>query len=161
MYFKIEKGTNTHNSLEELFEKINKCNLESISFVEKLGYKKHGKKHGVIAGGISCIESENKPEGFKTVGKKHQNLIFPKAGNKKLLAQINNLPTVSFKEFNDAIGFKSQFVGLTHHRACGCDKQAEIYLIEVDDRCIYTPKKDMIEILASEFIQLKKAGNEL
>ncbi|MFK5856579.1 MAG: hypothetical protein QM503_10640 [Bacteroidota bacterium] len=151
MYYKVKKGTETFKRLEKVWSKITDCNKKSLQFVQQLGYEKYGTAHGTAGGGISFIYAETKPEGFKIVGKKYQNLFYPKASNKDLLKQIAALPTVSYDEYNSSIRFEEQFQGTTHYNAFGSRKRKDVYLIEINDECDYTPFEDMIEIVSSEW----------
>jgi hypothetical protein len=154
MYYKVEIGTKTFESLKLIWDKMNKCNKEALSLVESLGFTKYGSALSKAAGGISCVESEEKPEGYKQVGKSYQNLYYPKANNKKILKKFNALPIVTLNEYNDTIGFKEQFVSLSHHRAFGSIQKDTMFLVEINDNCDYTPKGDMIELLSSEYKKL-------
>lgn len=153
MKFKVEKGTETYRRLELLQERINECNNEALNLVESLGFKKFGVSNSGRGGGISCVKADDKPDGFKVVGKPHQNLFMPKSSNKKLWDKINALPIVSYQEFNDVIGFTPHFKGLSHYRSYGFERLDDLFLVDVGD-ADYTPKEDMIEILDSEYKKL-------
>ncbi len=158
MYYKLEKGNETFQKLESVWDKINKCNKKSRELVEELGFKEFGVSQHSVAGGISCIKSDCKPEGYKKVGKSYQGLIYPKANNKETLSKFKKLPIVEYEEYNNTIGFESQFSSMSHHRSFGSKKVNDIFLIEVSNECEYTPTKDMVEITYSEY---KKLGEEL
>jgi len=154
MYFKVEKGTETFKKIDEMMDKFVDYNKQAHKFVEELGYDAFGTSHRGVAGGISCINASEKPDGYKQVGKPYQCLYYPKANNKKLLEQMAKLPILTYDEYNETIGFKEQFTGLAHHRAFGLITTDDMYLIEVDDDCEYEPKSDMVELLGSEYKKL-------
>ena len=157
MKFKVEKGTKTFDELEKVFVKMKDCNKQALELIESLGFTQFGVSNNGIAGGISCIVSKTKPDGFRVVGKPYQNLYYPKkANNKELLQKFDELPIISYEEFNDTIGFKAQFSSLNYHRAFGIKKVKDVYLIDIDNKCKYTPKSDMIEILESVYLKLHK-----
>jgi len=156
MYFKTEKGSETFDKLDNVWRKINDFDKQANDLVIELGYTKYGRSNIGIGGGISCIYSKTKPEGFKTVGKIYQNLIYPKASNKKLLKRFKELPIVSLDEYNDAIGFKPQFKGLTHYKNYGSKRVGELFIVEVPDNCNFQPPLGMVEILNSEYKALKE-----
>lgn len=155
MKFKVEKGTDTYNKLSEVFDKIKDYNNQAMSLANKLGSEEFGISFKGVAGGISCIKYKDKPEGFKVVGKPYQNLFMPKANNKKLWEEINELPILSFDEFNSVIGFEPQFKGLKFYRTYGYTHLNDKFLIDTGD-ADYTPKDDMIEILESEYKKLSE-----
>jgi hypothetical protein len=156
MYFKIEPGNATYEKVKQTLAKCILYNQKAKSLAKELGFEKFGISKHHRAGGISCFESNTKPEGFVTVGKKWQNLFYPKSKNKEVIEKIKELPVMSFEEFGDAIGFKPQFKGLNYHRAYGLKQVDDFFLIEIDDNCDYTPVDGMIEILASEYKSLCK-----
>ena len=153
MKFKVEKGTAIYQELELLFDKIEDCNSKTKKFVKSLGFEEYGISLRGRAGGLSCIRASKKPEGFKTVGKKYDNLYMPKASNKELWEKINALPILSHNEYNEVIGFEQQFKGLSHIRSYGCEKVNDVFLIDVGD-ADYTPIEGIIEILDSEYKSL-------
>lgn len=151
MYYKVLEGTETFLNLEKIWEKIGDCNKKAGDLVKELGFERYGKSQFFVGGGISCIESETKPKGFKKVGDLSNNLYYPRADNKLLLERFNALPKVSYDDFNKVIGYKEQSKGQNFYGSYGCKKVDNCYLIEIDRNCDYTPKEDMIEILWSEY----------
>ena len=156
MHFKAIKGTKSWDRLNSIWNKMEKCNRAAADLVEELGFVEFGIAHNVIAGGISCIYSETKPKGWKTVGNKYDNLIYPKVNNKSVLDKIEKLPTISIDEYNETIGFKQQFKGLTHHKSFGSTRCGDMFLIHISDKADFTPPDDLIEILTSEYKTLTK-----
>lgn len=150
MKFKVEKGTKTYENLLELFAKIENYNSKTRELVESLGFEEFGIAMRGRAGGLSCIRSMKKPEGFKIVGKPSMNLYMPKASNKELWDKIEALPILSIDEYNEAIGFQQQFKGLNHIRSYGCQFINGVFLIDTGD-ADYSPVDGVIEILESEY----------
>ena len=154
MKFKVEKGTAIYQELELLFDKIKDYNSKTKKFVESLGFEEYGVSLRGRAGGLSCIRTSKKPDGFKTVGKKYDNLFMPKASNKELWKKINELPILSYDEYNKVIGFEAQFQGLSHIRSYRCEKVNDVFLIDVGN-ADYMPIEGIVEILDSEYKSLK------
>lgn len=156
MYYKVEKGTEIYNKLDKVWDKMIKYNNISLEFIKSIGFNKFGVSHKGVAGGVSCIESDYKPEGFKQVGKTHQNLFYPKQNNKELLKRIEELPIVSYSEYNDVIGFVPHSKNLKYFNSYGSEKIGNIYLITLSDDCEYQPKEDMVELKVSEYKEILK-----
>jgi hypothetical protein len=157
MYYKIEKGTKTFTDHQRIWDKIKRCNKEAYEIVEQLGFKEYCRDNSSCGGGISAFyNGKEKPENFKVVGKDYQCLYYPKVSQKATIKLIDNLPLVSFEEFNHSIGFEEQFAGMSHYRSLGSKRVGDVYIISVYDECDYTPKSDMVEILASEYKELNK-----
>lgn len=157
MYFKLEPGNSTYDNLKDAIEKCIAYNDQAQALTKELGFERYGISRHHRAGGISCIEAHPKPEGYVSVGKKWQCLVYPKASNKAVLEKIKALPVMTFEEFGSAIGFKPQFKGLTYYRSYGVEQVGQTYLIEVADECDYTPAQGMVEILSSEYKALLAA----
>jgi hypothetical protein len=154
MYLKVIKGTETFDKLSAVWDKINEYNNIAKALVKELGFEKHGRSKIGVAGGISCIECETKPEGWRSVGKKYQSLYYPKANQKELLNKIESLPIVSEEEYNNTIGFEPQFTSLHYISAFASKRNEKEIVIKIAETADYTPKSDMIEITVSEYKQL-------
>lgn len=154
MYYKLEKGNETFEKLDNVWERMIECNKKAYALCKELGFTKMGRSNNGVAGGISCFQADQKPEGFKTL--KGYNLYFPKKNNKEVLNKIDELPIIEHKEYNETIGFKSQFSTSFHHSSFGSKKVNDIYLIEVSEECKYTPTKDMVEITITEYKKLEQ-----
>lgn len=162
MKFKVLKGTDTFQKLEELRLKIKEVNNQAFNVVRELGSTRYCKKNGVLAGGISAIEFTSKPEGYINMGKSWQSLYFPKAKNKKDLELISKLPTIDYSELNTIVNFEGNQVvetdaGLAFIKTIGLIFGENEMLIDIEDGCKYCPPKDIIEILSSEYFALKEA----
>ena len=157
MYYKLEKGSEVAKNMQILWENMKKCNVAASNYLETLGFELHASKLGCVAGGIGAIKSDVKPEGYRRIGRKDQGMIYPRANNKVLIKAFDELPIITDDEFNEVIGFKSQFSDIHHHRRYGLYHRKEGFLVHINDKCQYEPIEGMIEILASEF---KKLENE-
>jgi len=151
MYYKVLKGTETFEKLNNVWDKIVDYNNQSKELTEELGFEKFGRNNNGVGGGISCFKSEEKKEGYRMVGKKHQDLCFPKANQKNILAKIDALPVVSYDEYNKTIGFESQFTDVYYISHFASKRLDELIVIKLSENCKYQPKEDMIEITTSEF----------
>lgn len=169
MKYKVEKGTPLFDAFDDVYTLIKYCNTKALELSESLGFKEFGSNTSEIAGGIYCFYSEEKKEGYKTVGKPYQNLIFPKAQNKELLLKIAELPVVKLEQYNELISFKQRFSsderGLIHIRSFGSQISncGNYYLLDIDPKSDFEIKEGMIEILESEYIRLsnKKSNDDV
>lgn len=164
MKYKIKKGTETFKKLVILQQHIKEVESEAFKIVESLGATKYCKAFNKLAGGISAIRLEKKPEGFKNVDKDWRMLFYPKASNKKVCKEIESLPTIKYDELNNIIGFEApQTVscerGIGWVNTVGLIFGKDFMLLDVENGCVFKPNKDTIEILESEYQKLKSKLN--
>jgi DNA-directed RNA polymerase subunit N (RpoN/RPB10) len=165
MKFKISKGTETFNKLVELKEKVITVNEAARAVVNELGASKYCHRSHHLAGGISALVFDKKPEGYKEVGEKYQNFFYPKVANKAALEKIESLTLVEFDDLNKIVGFKApqtvssergimwiSTVGLTWAEH-GIPE--EDMVMDIENGCKYTPPADVVEILESEYEKLR------
>lgn len=162
MKFKVLKGTDTFQKLEELRIKVTDVNNQAKDVVKKLEGKRYCGRSHKLAGGISAIEFDTKPEGYKPVGGSWRSLYYPKSVNKTDCKLIESLPTVEYSELNDIIGFNapqtvSSEKGILWISTIGLIFGENEMLIEVHDGCKYEAPVDVVEILNSEYFALKEA----
>lgn len=160
MKYKILKGTDTFKHLENLMDRRKDCNEAATALLIELGGSGDHKRLtnlNTIGGGIAGIELGEKPEGWKKINGYH-GFYFPLSNkkNQALLQRIADLPVVTQDELNEVLGFKEQWQGLTMYRQPGLFERNEFFLMEISDKCDFTPNSDMIEILSSEFKTLKE-----
>lgn len=161
MKFKVVKGTKTFNKLSELKNKVVFVNQEAENLVKTLGGKRYCKHQHVLAGGIAAIEFDSKPDDYKIMGEKYQNLYYPKVSNKKDCKLIQELPTLDYKELNSLVNFNGPQTIPNDHgfgwvSTVGIIWGEDEILIEVPSGCKYTPPEDLIEIVESEYEKLKE-----
>jgi alpha-acetolactate decarboxylase len=159
MKFKVLEGTETFEKFRLFFEESKRVGKESFELSKSLGFESCLASRN-ISGGISAFISETKPEGYKQVYKKHgNNYWFPKSTkeNKKLIEKINSLPVITEEEYNSIIGFETEFVDMYFCRRYGLhfSEKGNCYLINTGRVKDYKPNSDMIEILESEYNNLK------
>lgn len=164
MKFKVKKNSITYKKLLEFKSKMISCDEAAKSLVESVGGEKYCRNKYYLYGGISAVQFESKPENWRVVGQKWQRLYYPKSTskNKKLFEALRELPVLEHKELNNIVNFKGPQTiscdeGLAWIDTVGLQfgKNSEI-LIETANGCEYTPNKDIVEILESEFEKLKK-----
>lgn len=113
-----------------------------------------------LAGGISAIEFDEKPEGWKAVGESWQRLYYPKVINKEANKLIAPLPLMDYDELNKLVNFKSGAYtnagGIFWIKCPEINFYPTYTLINIPDGVSYTPVDHMIEILDSEFQKLNK-----
>ena len=169
MKYKVLKGTKLFDSLLALKEKCDECNSAALNLAKKNGAEKAATTGGYVAGSIDAFLFNSPPEKelwMQPDRYRNPNLFYPRSGKSKkvkpndsLHEKIKSLPVVTYENFNNVIGFRSQFVtfgdGFFHFEKYGLSVYSEIALIEIDSRCEYTPLPEMIDITDSEFNQIK------
>lgn len=161
MKFKILKGTDTFKKLKDLESKMEECNGAASDLCKELGGSVDGtwlgKGYRCIAGGVSGIRLEAKPDGWKLADRDHEGYYIPKINkiNKPLLDRIDALPTLNYDDLNGIVGFHHQTSGLRWFNCPGVNWFDEYVLLSVDNACKFIPNHDMVEILESEYISLK------
>lgn len=158
MKYKISVGSETFKKLEALHKKIKDANKAANELVSRLGGKARARRRDKLCGGIDAIQFENSPEGWKCVDKS-QDLYFPKAANKVLIAEIKELPVVDVDELNEIVGFDGpQFAsrdGKEYYVETVQVSFGRSYMVmSVSRGCKYKPLKDIEEILESEYERL-------
>ena len=107
-------------------------------------------------GGISGVQYESKPEGWKTVDKRNK-LYMPKVKEKELWEKIKSLPKVKHTELTDLLGWPSlQIVGMNIIRFPGFSLTPKYVLLDIPEKVDQKILDGMIEITVSEFKKLKK-----
>lgn len=154
-YFKVLKGSDTFNNIQNLFARINKTNKEIAGFAESLGAIEGGTMTSGFhaAGGVIGFLMETQPENWKKAPTKyHRGYYFPKAGakNKELHEKIHALPKISRSEYNTVINMPVM------HFSPGLALYDDYILIQVPLKWVgtYEPFPDMIEITVSEYMKL-------
>ena len=155
-YYKVVPETKLYVQLTHLYTMMKEADEKARKVVDSFGKDLRYCSHQQgIAGGISAIECNEKPEGWKSVGDSWQHLYYPKVKEKKLIKEFESLPVIKQSTLNDIIGFTPQTVSngsglafvLIPHVIWG---ENNIYL-SFREGVKYTPHEDMVEILASEF----------
>jgi hypothetical protein len=164
MKFKVVKGTETFEKLAAFRERVKDVSKQATNMATLLGGARYCHRSNKLAGGLSAIEFETKPEGYKVVGEKWQHLYYPKASNKKDCALIEGLPTIDYDELNTIVNFEapqtvSSERGIAWISTVGLTFGDDEMLISVPTGCKYTPPTDVVEILESEYDKLKKKLN--
>jgi hypothetical protein len=158
MKFKVMKGTELFNEFEEFFRKRNEYNKLAFSIATELGFEKIAFNRNCVAGGIGAFYHEGKKEGYKTIGKPKDNCVFPNKNNTEVKALIDALPTIKVEEYNNIIGYKPNYNGefISTRFASELSKCGNYYLLDIKNGSEFEMKEDMIEILESEYLNLKK-----
>lgn len=162
MYYKVDKNSECHKQLSDLYTKARAAHNAAVQLTKKLGFKQFGtyKHNSYFAGHIEFFGAEtNEPiEGFKRVGPRAKNYFAPRANNKSVINQIAEIPTVRYEELNDILGFKEQSVHMTYVFAPAVHPGInDEFLVEIFNGCIFTPLKGMSEITYTEFKSLEKS----
>lgn len=178
MKFKIMKGTELYKELAALAKKCKECESAAHALAEKYGAEgAYSSSSGSTrAGGIAGfkfakdrfpdkafwmqVDRHNTPDAwYPRRGKKY-------SCNASIHHEIDALPQVSFDEYNKVIGFKSGFgcssEGISHFKSYGLNVYRGYALIVVPEGAEFKPPtKELIEIVESEYIKLKKSTKEI
>lgn len=158
MYFKILPDTKLFDDLTEINKGMIAAKAAIIDTLKQMGFTG---KYASSSGSynlVSCdaIEIEGgKPEGWKVMGSKWQQLYWPLASNKKALQQLSALPSIKNEVINDRLKFSfSLGDNLEMYHRPGVQWHKKFILVETVS-AKYKPVAGMIEILESEFNKLK------
>lgn len=160
MKYKVSNNSPLGKKLTELRNRMLEASKQADKLAKEFNAKKYCRNTNGVAGGISAIEFEEKPAGWKKVGAKWQNLYMPIASKKELWSKINALPLISHNEVNDILKFKRQSYankqGMYFVNCPGVLWRKTCILIEVQEELKYKPVAGMKEITVSEFNKLEK-----
>lgn len=166
MYIKVKELTATQRSLSQLLVKVEKANKAAKKMLKEFGSdpKKYYSNGKYLAGGIVAIYFSDKPEGFKHVGDKWQNIFMPLASNKGAWQKINSLPVIKAEELNEIIGFAGpQAISnggvLTWVKAPQVIIGKEVSVINILPNTKFELNEDMEEITETEFLSIKEKIN--
>lgn len=169
MKFAIKKGSSTYDKMEEILQRMQKCNKQALELAEQIYLEVVGEKPdepGVsivrsrsAAGGIRAIEFKEKPKGWVNAETpNYRDLFKPSAKNKAMWERINALEEVSRKEVAKIVGYESPQTytrngQMIWSECCGIEFLLEqgVILVECDDEARITPVEGMEEILSSEY----------
>lgn len=167
MKYKVNKSTELYKRLKEVWDKCDKCTEVATNLAISLGAIKVATRGRNRSGGVDgfYFNYDNTPDKeLWTQIDRHNNprLFYPRHGkkykvNESLHERIDALPVITFEEYNALIGFESQWAGLTNYKSFGMHMGKDYILIEVATECKYTPLPDMVELLDSEYVKLKKS----
>jgi hypothetical protein len=145
-YYKVKLNSQTHEKLNEIFDRMATCNKACIEIIDEVGASGGYQSKFDKAGGIYAFSFEgNVPEGWRKAGDGY----YPKANikaNKPLLRKIEKLPIVSIIEWADI--FKSDIF-----RQPGCFKSGDQYFANGYN----IVGEDFVEIKMSEWAIAKEA----
>lgn len=167
MYYKILPESALFKKMWEVFERGKAADKAAKKWIKnQFGeFKSYAPKRNAVWGGIDAIQFESKPEGWKQVGKKYQQLYYPTVRLKKLINELEDLPAVQNKEIKDLLNYGNYSGaaggGLVWNSMPGIIISKDYILIaasEVADD--YKPVDGMTEILFSEYHQLRKVVEE-
>jgi len=155
-YYKILKGTDLFNKLNDFKKRGDVAREAANKLAKELGSNEDAYTTGGDIGGIDALHFDEKPQGWRSVGNKWQSLYYPKADQKELHEKINALPIVKREELNEIVGFSGmQIADMAIIKSVGMAWHKDYCVMEVAAGCRYTPPKDAIEILHSEYDKLK------
>jgi hypothetical protein len=161
MKYKVLKTSPLGKKLMLLHREMQVASKQADKLVKEFGGKKYCRATGAVAGGISAIEFEEKPKGWKKVGAKWQSLYMPMRNKKELWLKINALPLVDYEAINSILNFSRQTYckkeGFYHVNCPGVLWRKDCILIEVQEELKYKPVAGMKEIMVSEFNKLEKS----
>jgi len=160
MKYKILKGTETFDKLSALAEEIKRVEITADDLVRSVGGKTHYRSNYYLAGGVSGVVFDKQPEGWKKLSQEGH--YMPKVKNKELADRFKALPTLGLKLIQDITGYPSGEIGenkdgqLVRFGVPGLVWEDEYVLFNASSSAPWTPPNaDFIEILESEYFQLK------
>lgn len=167
MKYKILKGTELFNKLVAIEKKCKDAVDAADAFAKTIGavgvYSRRSRQVGGV-GAFRFPYDAPPDKKFWMQPDRHNtsDAYYPRSGKAKKIRQndelhdkISKLPVVEYKEINEVIGFKDQWVGFTNYITYGLEVNDDYALIEVGDECAYEPLPGMIEITISEYNKLK------
>jgi hypothetical protein len=164
MKYKILKGTELFDKLSEFQNRRKVVRGLADDLAVSFGGIAAATNGRNLSGGIDAVDFDDiipdKNE-WRKVGNRWQSFYYPKAKNKAALNLISQLPVIKFDELNDIVGFKggqtvSDVNGIAWVKSVGLHAHKDFILLETAEGTKYTPHKDAIEILGSEFDKLLK-----
>jgi len=175
-YYKIEKGTELFEKMDSFHDRIKEVKkparelLESIPNADSETYYMDAE----IAGGIRYVRfpHDKVPKDWcvsKSMQRSKAGVFCYPHGNRKstkeIRLKIKNLPRLNYPDLTSIFGYKALNYKSNHWSFCpGINWTKDFILINVQDveegRVGYTPVEGMTEILASEYMKLKKDNND-
>lgn len=164
MYYIVKSKSKLFNQLQELSKNMKSANNAAFKLAKEMGFSEIHTEFDSLAGGISAVCANKKPDGYcYAFGSKHNKAFFPKKinANKEILKKIAELPVIKNDVLNKIIkydGFntkKDAAAGRNGGRRIslrpGISFDKNCVLIEIPDYIKYQPVDGMQEILASKF----------
>lgn len=159
MHFKISKGSKTFTDLQTLLAEMQRCNVAATKLANELGATNGGRhlsRAHVVAGGISGIKLDSKPNGWKGTHRDYYGYYIPKISkaNREISNKIASLPVVSHDDLNAVVGFHEHYKDGRWYTSPALNWGDDYVLLHTSPGCDFTPNADMIEILESEYVKL-------
>lgn len=161
MNFKIIPGSQLFDDCHQLYTKGKECRSKAIKWIEN--YFGEKKRYSIpihsLWGGLSGVELDQKPEGWKKVGKSYQKLFAPKVNNKAIQKEWDELPFVKKSEIKELLNY-GNYSGMSDGVLVWNNLPEIIFsdnLILIKTSSVaksYTPVSGMVEILGSEYNSL-------
>ena len=162
MKYKItpESNKDLFDKITALFKRGEECNKAANDWIiNHFGeFKPYAIPYSSMFGGILAVRLDKKPDGWRVEGKDWQNLFAPKANNKKVLAELKQLPMVKSDELKELLSYKnysgpsSNRFGFTMNSRPGVIVEDEYILLDASNQ--WKPIAGVVEILESEYNML-------
>jgi hypothetical protein len=159
MHFVVTSESPLFEKLKELEAQMEHCHEKAKESAQKYGCTGKFIMNPTAAyGGLFAIALDKKPEGWKE-SKSKSGFYMPamsslyKKANYPIVREWEMLPELQREDLCKVVGFRSQFVGMTHYRCPGYSFYETMVHVEIDDACDYTPIEGMTEVTTT---QLKK-----
>lgn len=158
MKFKIAYGTALYQIFADWFKRKNKADEIARDLALEFGAETFAMVRDHVAGFL--FPSTTPIEGWR-VSDRRQNMRIhiPRSSktNKGLLERIASIPFPKRQELADAVGFKTQVVGMAFISGIGCKLTPAFVLVEIRENAQYDPLPEMIEITVSEYKALSES----
>ena len=149
-YYKAIKGTETFTKAKSWLRLSKYAQKLTMEMVNSLPFDKPAQPKVTARrdnGVITAIQLNEKPEGWKQVGKMQDMMFYPKVSNKEYIELVNSVPTYTLDDMAKIAGYHDTFFGSPGY-VFGED---EIGIIYHEDKTLYTLPSDVVEITRSEY----------
>ena len=159
MKYKVSLEHPLGKKMAKVIDRIKKAEQAALDFCkEEFGADKVSVGGHTHWGGICAVKFDEKPFGWKHVGKKWQRLFMPRVNQKEIWEKIKKLPIVDHREFSSLLGWDGlQVVGMTVVRHPGFCKVDGYVLVEVPEKMNQKEIYGMEEITTGEYKELIQA----
>lgn len=165
MEFKVSKGTALFKELKKVHQNIVCVKEEARQLSLKVGATGYYAASFQLAGGISALVFDKKPDGYAKTYHSN-NSFYPSKRlkvNKDLIKEIEALPVLPYSDINSLINYDDRKYrkpngdgSFTTSLCPNIHFGSEYILIQFPTWCEYTTNlKDMQDISATEYIKLK------
>lgn len=166
MFLKVPSTSPAYPKFMEIKEKIIQVNESLRNFEAKYGAEASASSSPSIAfGACDALQIKEKPEGWKMMGNKWQNLYAPTAKLKDVCKEMSELPRIEWDEICDIVGVESFRTGaggngISIIHGMGLAWGTDCVLFEIEKGCAFDTTLGIIEVTETEYEALKAPKQE-